>query len=374
MDFKDLIKQLASRVEKMLPRIQTEEATKNALVMPFIQILGYDVFNPFEVNPEFVADIGIKKGEKVDYAIMKDNEPVILIECKHYSENLDPHNSQLFRYFHTSKAKFSILTNGLVYRFYTDLIEPNKMDEKPFLEVDIINIKEQALHELKKFHKSYFDINNIFNSASELKYSNAIKDIMTAELNEPSVNFVKFFVGQVYLGKATEKVIAQFKDIVKKSINQLISDKISDTLKTALDKENAKEVEQVKQDIVTPKDEITIETTEEEIEAYFIAKSILRSKFNSNRIHYRDFQNFFSILLDDSIRQTICRFYLHDGKKYIGLFDENKKETKYELLKLDDIYNYSELLIKSTERLEKGEKTTKFDEKNSDDIYKTIMQ
>ena len=79
MDFKDQITQLAQRVEKMLPQIQTEEATKNALVMPFIQILGFDVFNPFEVNPEFIADIGIKKGEKVDYAIMKDGEPIIII-------------------------------------------------------------------------------------------------------------------------------------------------------------------------------------------------------------------------------------------------------------------------------------------------------
>lgn len=369
MDFKDLIKQLSSRVEKMLPKIQTEEATKNALVMPFIQILGYDVFNPFEVNPEYVADIGIKKGEKVDYAIMKDNEPVILIECKHHEENLDPHNSQLFRYFHTSKAKFGILTNGMVYRFYTDLIEPNKMDEKPFLEFDITNMKEQAIHEIKKFHKSYFDIKNIFNSASELKYSNEIKTIMTNELNTPSPNFVKFFVKLVYAGQATEKVLIQFTDIVKRSINQLISDKISDTLKNALDKENEKEVEQVKQDIGTTKEEIIIVTTEEEIEAYFVVKSILRVKFDTHRIHYRDFQNFFSILLDDTIRQTICRLYLHDEKKYIGIFDENKKETKYELTKIDDIYKFSELLISSTERLAKGEKP-----KKNEDKITTVIQ
>jgi hypothetical protein len=358
MDFKDLIKQLASRVEKMLPKIQTEEATKNALVMPFIQILGYDVFNPFEVSPEFIADIGIKKGEKVDYAILRDNEPVILIECKHYSENLDPHNSQLFRYFNTSKAKFGILTNGINYRFYTDLIEPNKMDEKPFLEIDITNIKEQAIHELKKFHKSYFDINNIFNSASELKYSNEIKIIMANELNEPSSNFVKLFVSQVYSGKATEKVMIQFKEIVKKSLNQLISDRISETLKTALDKENAKEVEQTKQEIVHPSGETIIVTTEDELEAYFIVKSILRTKFESHRIHYRDFQNFFSILLDDSIRQTICRLYLHESKKFIGIFDENKKEIKYELINLDEIYKYTEQLIDSTGRLSKPDKAS----------------
>ncbi len=132
MDFKDEVKQLGIRTSKMIPQIQTEEATKNALIMPFIKLLGFDVFDPFEVNPEFIADIGIKKGEKVDYAIMKDGEPIIIIECKHYLEKLDPHNSQLFRYFHVCKAKFGLLTNGLVYRFYTDLNDVNKMDEKRF--------------------------------------------------------------------------------------------------------------------------------------------------------------------------------------------------------------------------------------------------
>ena len=114
MDFKDEIKQFTERVEKLKPEIKTEEATKNAFIMPFIRSLGYDVFNPLEVIPEFVADIGIKKGEKVDYAIMRDGTPMILVECKHWSENLDPHNSQLFRYFHTTKAKFGLLTNGIV--------------------------------------------------------------------------------------------------------------------------------------------------------------------------------------------------------------------------------------------------------------------
>lgn len=369
MDFKDIIKQLGERVIKLKDQIQTEEATKNAFVMPFINALGYDVFNPFEVVPEHTADIGIKKGEKVDYAILKDGQPQILIECKWWGANLDVHDSQLLRYFHTSKAKFGLLTNGIIYRFYTDLMEANKMDEKPFLEFDITSIKEQAVHELKKFHKSYFDINNIFNSASELKYSNEIKIIMTNELNNPTANFVKFFVSQVYSGKATEKVMTQFNEIVKKSLNNLISDMISERLKTALDKENAKEAEQVKQQVEPIKEEQNmIVTTEEEMEAYFIVKSILRSKFESKRIHYRDFQNFFSILLDDSQRQTICRLYLHENKKFIGLFDDNKKESKIELTKIDDIYNYSDQLLKYTDKLDKGEKPQKNDENKMNNL------
>jgi len=357
MDFKDQIKQLGERVIRLKDQIQTEEATKNAFIMPFIQALGYDVFNPLEVVPEFTADLGIKKGEKVDYAIMKDGEPILLIECKWWGENLDIHNSQLFRYFHTTKSKFGLLTNGIQFRFYTDLMEANKMDEKPFLEFDFTNMKEQLVFELKKFHKSYFDLNSIVSSASELKYSNEIKGIMTRELNEPTPNFVKFFVRQVYSGQATEKVMTQFTDIVKKSLNQFISDIISDRLKAALEKENIKDADQIKLvDEQSKEEENKIETSEEEMEGFFIVKSILRTKLDSTRICYRDFQNFFSVLLDDSIRQTICRLWFNGDKKYLGLFDENKKETKFEINKLDDIYNYSEQLIKVAERLTKGEK------------------
>ena len=173
MDFKDAIKQLAERVSKLKDNIQTEEATKNAFIMPFINALGYNVFNPLKVLPEMTCDIGMKKGEKIDYAIMKDDEPILLIECKHWKQDLNLHDNQLIRYFNVSKAKFGLLTNGIIYRFYTDLKEPNKMDEKPFLEVDITDIRDNQIEELKKFHKSYFDVNSILNSASELKIGRA---------------------------------------------------------------------------------------------------------------------------------------------------------------------------------------------------------
>jgi protein of hypothetical function DUF450 len=120
MELKTKLEQLHQRVDNLKEQIQTEEATKNAFIMPFIQILGYDIFNPIEVIPEFVCDIGTKKGEKVDYMIMKDGEPILVIECKHWRENADAHNSQLHRYYHVSKARFGILTNGIIYNFYTE--------------------------------------------------------------------------------------------------------------------------------------------------------------------------------------------------------------------------------------------------------------
>jgi predicted type IV restriction endonuclease len=122
MDFIDRIRELASRAPKQLPHIQTEEATKNALVMPFIGALGYNVFDPTEVTPELTADVGIKKGEKVDYAILQDGQPIMLFECKwHGAELKDGHASQLYRYFSVTHARFGVLTNGIIYRFFTDL-------------------------------------------------------------------------------------------------------------------------------------------------------------------------------------------------------------------------------------------------------------
>lgn len=200
MDFKDSIKQISERIETLKANLPTEEATKTALIMPFINALGYDVFNPLEVLPEMCCDIGTKKGEKIDYAIMKDGEPIILIECKHWEQDLNLHDNQLLRYFNVSKAKFGVLTNGITYRFYTDLSEPNIMDEKPFLEINMLDLKDTQIEELKKFHKSYFDVDMILSSASELKYMGELRTVIGKEFTNPSTDFVRFFGKQVYEG------------------------------------------------------------------------------------------------------------------------------------------------------------------------------
>jgi len=350
MDFKDEIKQFGERAEKLKSQINTEEATKNAFIMPFIKALGYDVFNPLEVVPEFIADIGIKKGEKVDYAIMKDGQPAILVECKHWGENLDPHNSQLFRYFHTTKAKFGLLSNGIIYRFYTDLIEPNKMDEKPFFEFNVTDIKENQIEELKKFHKSYFDIGNIQNTASELKYMNELKSIIGIEFQSPSEGFVKHFAKQIYQGVLTSKLTELFAGLTKRAVQQYVNDLITERLKSALKKEgdNENTNEDVKEE--TPlSQEKKVETTQEEIEAFLLVKTILRKKTKPDRIVYRDAQSYFAILLDDNNRKTICRLYLNSAKRYIGTFDEQKKEIRNEILTVDDIFLYSEILQKTVD-------------------------
>nr|WP_321028749.1 type I restriction endonuclease [Bacteroides nordii] len=351
MDFKDSIKQLSDRVLKLKDNILTEEATKNAFIMPFINVLGYDVFNPLEVVPEMTCDIAMKKGEKIDYAIMKDGDPILLIECKHWAQDLNLHDNQLIRYFNVSKAKFGLLTNGIVYRFYTDLMEPNKMDEKPFLEVDVTDLKDNQIEELKKFHKSYFDIENVLSSASELKYTGELKGIIAKEFVNPSPEFVKFFAKQVYDGVITAKLLDQFTSLTKRSISTYVSDLISERLKSALKTEDIAEKRDLGEEmqvtsIVEEEKDNKIVTTEEEIESYLIIKSILRPYIDISRIVYRDAQTYFAILLDDNNRKPICRMYFNSiSKKYISTFDENKKETKHEIASLNDIYNFSKELV-----------------------------
>jgi hypothetical protein len=356
MDFKDQIKQLGERVAKLKDQIQTEEATKNAFIMPFIQALGYDVFNPTEVVPEFISDIGLKKGEKIDYAIFKDDSPTILIECKHWAQNLNIHDGQLLRYFHVSKAKFGLLTNGIVYRFYSDLVAANKMDEKPFLEFNINEIKDNQVEELKKFHKTVFDAESITNTASELKFMNELKQLIQQELINPTPDFVKHFARQVYPSVVTAKVLEQFTNLTKKSIQQHISELITERLKTALTKEDEETkkqeaVQALEQAIL---DEVKVVTTEEELEGFMIVKTILRQKISATRITHRDAQSYFAILLDDNNRKTICRLYLNSSRKVLVTLDDQKKEIKNEINSLDDIFKHSETLLSIVDNYDKS--------------------
>ncbi len=356
IDFKEQIKQLADRIVRLKDQIQTEEATKNAFIMPFLTILGYDVFNPIEVVPEFVCDIGTKKGEKIDYAIFKDGNPTILIECKSWNQNLNLHDGQLLRYFHVSKAKFGILTNGIEYRFYTDLVAPNIMDEKPFLEFNIQEVKDNQVDELKKFHKTQFDAASITNTATELKYQNELRNLIQAEFNSPTADFVKHFAKQVYPSVVTAKVLEQFTGLTKKSIQQHITDLIQDRLKTALNKEDEAAKEQEAKEIAEAqaKAEIKVVTTEEELEGFLIVKTILRQKIAADRIFHRDAQSYFAILLDDNNRKTICRLNLSATKKLLITMDENKKEVRNEINSIDDIFNFAEQLLATVDSYDKS--------------------
>ncbi len=355
MDFIDQLKQFAKRVDSLKDSIQTEEATKTAIIMPFFSMLGYDVFNPQEFIPEFTADVGIKKGEKIDYAIVMNNQPVILIECKCITENLERHSSQLFRYFGTSEAKFAILTNGLIYRFYTDLDTPNKMDSDSFLTINILDLRDSQVPELKKFCKSEFDIDSIFGSASELKYVHEFKDIFAQQLDSPSDEFTRLFLQGCYSGQKNQTVIEKFRPILRKALNDAVSEMMNDKIKTALgggggsisvssEGKPAEATQPVEAPDSEEKRTSRIVTTEEELEAYFIVKTMLGDVVNIRDITYKDTESYINVLYKGNIRKWICRLRLTDTQKVLIVPDENKREIKYPLEDIYDLYQHKEIL------------------------------
>ncbi|MGL4747012.1 MAG: type I restriction endonuclease [Shewanella sp.] len=348
MDFIERINVLARRIPQIQNNLLTEQATKNALIMPFLdKVLGWDVYDPTEVIPEFTADTASKKGEKVDYALMKDGEVQILIECKKYGEKLTiKHASQLFRYFSVTNARLAILTNGAEYQIFTDSDAPNKMDEKPFLKFDLENIDEHIIPEVKKLAKSVFNIDSIVSSAGELKYLSQIKKIIAEQFKEPEEEFVRFFASRSYEGTLTPKVKQQFYDITHKALMQFLSDSINERLKTALSNDKTASETQQQEAIAKAEDEKTkVVTTNEEIEGYNIIKAILRQKVDLGRVIARDTQSYFGILLDDNNRKPLCRLHFNAKQKYLGIIGADKGETRHPIDKLDDIFNFSEQLL-----------------------------
>lgn len=353
MEIKDKLYSLSERIEKISEQIKTEEGTKHSLILPFFQILGYDVFNPLEFCPEFNADYGIKKGEKVDYAILIDNNPIILIEAKSCNENLDKHGSQLFRYFNSSDARFSVLTNGIKYRFFTDLDETNKMDKKPFFEIDLLNLNDTQISYLSNFEKEKLDINSILSTAEELKYSNLIKDFFKSQLSNTTEDFTNYILGNVYDGRKTSTIIEKFTPIIKKSFNQFINETLSIRFAQTL-KVNSPENENSNNENVdsTSSADININkiiTTAEELEAFAIIKSLLRQNIDPSMITYKDTERYFSVLFDNNTRKWICRLYLGNVKSIV-FQNEDKSQERIYIDNINDLYKFNDKFISILKR------------------------
>lgn len=349
MDFEIALNNLVEKIKNTKDKITTEEATKTSYILPFLHALGYDVFDPNIVVPEFTADIGKKKNEKVDYAIMHNDKPLILIEAKPHTEKLDRHKTQLERYFTVTDSKFAILTNGIEYRFYSDLEKPNVMDKKPFLVINLLNLKDRDIKELEKFKYENLDIDNILNLAGTKKYINAIKEIFRENLKTPSDDFVRFFAAQIANKPLRQNIIEEFRDYVKKSLNEIINDLVSEKINNLTTKLN-EEVEDSNDKEV--KKDNGIVTTEEELNGFYIIKSILAENFDIDRIFYRDTKSYFGILIDDNKLKWIVRLHFNYSKKYIEIRTDEKDSEKYLIEKLSDIYNYKDKIIEAAKKFE----------------------
>ena len=342
MDFEGSIAKIVSRIKQVKSRVGTEEATKTSLIMPMITALGYDPFDPDEVCPEYTADFGTKQKEKIDYAILKDNEPIILMECKPAHEELtSKHGSQLFRYFSTSSAKIAVLTNGVVYKFYSDFEAPNKMDKKPFFEIDIEKASPEQLTELKRFSKPELDINKLVPAAKNMLVMQNLVAIISTEMDNPSEDFVRFIVAKCYDGRMLQKIIDEYTPMIKAACAQLIKDRIHSKLMIAMEQTDKTVNKASLEEVAEAIDEI--ETTDEEVTGFRIVQAICAKIVPIDRVHIRDSKTYCAVLFDDNNRKPIVRMHFNTAKKQLSLFGADKTETRVPLDGgVSDIYKYQD--------------------------------
>ena len=350
MDFAQKVKDLAKRSTHASKHALTEEATKTAVILPLIQTLGFDIFNLEEVVPEFVSDVGLKKGEKVDFAIKLDGKVAVLVEAKPISMALGTAQySQLYRYFAVTESRLAVLTNGREVWFFSDIDEPNKMDKKPFFTFDLQSFDDNQIAELSKFQKQAFSIDNILTAASNIKYTNRAADYLKKQLQNPDEDFVKLVGRQIYDGSLTKAVIELLRPSIQASVDQVIRDRLQDKLNVAFRPE-APVVEQVTAPVSDGSEASDIQTTDEETMAFLMVKAIAAKAIGVERVTMRDAKSYCSVFVDDNNRKPVCRFYFNSKSvKYIGIFDAEKVEDKRPITSLSEIYAFSEKILEAVQ-------------------------
>ena len=352
MDFLERIKELWKRIADQRGIVQTEEAAKTSFVMPFLQTLGYDVFNAAEVIPEFIADWAAKKGEKVDYMIKVANQTVMLIECKQVNDALDASKeSQLANYFHhVQECNIGVLTNGIVYKFYTDLNAENIMDTEPFFVFDFGTLKDGHISKLEMFSKANITKTDVINSdIIKIRNYAAAVEVLRREFANPSEDLVKYVIKQMpFIKRANEAVVEEFREHIKKAVVQFEQDffdaqiaRLKETTQPPTQDQQTKAAE-----IVTEKS--AIQTTVEEMQALSIVRSLLYKTVPSEKIVLKDSENYCDISYATVGSPRIVRLHFSDPSHLFISFPGNP-----------DLVTLGKIEIKSIEKLnEHGDKIT----------------
>ena len=355
MTFEDDLKEFIKTIPEKLEHIDSEETSKIALITPFLRLMGYDTTNPAEVKAEYTADVGTKQGEKVDFAILEDGNPIIFIECKSATNELSTDNiSQLYRYFSITDIQIGILTNGVDYKFFTTGEDNNRMDEKPFLDINLLNLTKKDIKELEKFKKVNFDVDEVVSRADNLKYRNLIKKTLITEFDNPSDEFIMAVGKQVYDGRLTQGIKEKFGNIISIAVTEIINERVNKTLNDAVannetEQEDNNDVEEKEEFI----DEDGIITTDIEKEGYFIVKSIASELIDPTRVAIRDRKQYCNILFDNNQRFPIVRFYFNNENHLrVEFYDEitltkngGKKGEKIDIEAVSELYSYKQRML-----------------------------
>ncbi|MBN3947051.1 MAG: restriction endonuclease subunit R [Nostoc sp. NMS7] len=329
MGFTEDIIKLSEQVRKRFDQVVGEEATKMALIVPFLSALGYDVYDPSEVMPEYVADFATRRAgqfEKVDYALAINGTKVMLVEAKARGQKAEAHDGQLSRYFNgLLTTKVAIVTNGVEYRFFTDLRDKNVMDKEPFFTFNILEYDTKDIDNLKFFHRDNFEVTAITNHAEEMVYVKGMTQLLGNLLRSPSEEFVRFLVAELATvapsyeikGRITGKIIDKFKPIVKKSIQgslvELMTRSLSQEITQPVELEVEQEIEEEEKQQESQESKVV--TTAEEIEAFEKIKAITQTSISYNfELQYKDTASYFGINLGKST-WWFLRLYLSSQKK-----------------------------------------------------------
>lgn len=350
MELEASIADLQAKLREHREVLQVEEAAKTTLVLPFLRALGYDIFNPSEVKPEFTCDVGTKKGEKVDYALCVGGEVTVLVECKPVTSELSiKHASQLFRYFTATSARLALLTNGVIYKFFTDSDRANMMDEKPFFTFDLDNYRSADVKHLAAFQRSDFDVDQVVAQAGKLKLQSQVSAELRKEFAEPSEEFVNLIARRLHNGRLTEQVRARYEGAIAQSIAALIRDGVNERLQNAMRHGEDTSVEDADAEEATGDD---VETTQVEIDGFNIIRAICSKMVSPDRVVMRDAKSYCAVLLDDNNRRTIARMHFNSPtSRYLGVFS-GKTEDRQAVQGPVDIYQHGDAILARLKELE----------------------
>lgn len=353
MDFNESILALSKTCKSLCEKVRgNEEATKHALIMPFIEALGYNPFNINEVFPEYDAAIGTYKDQKVDYAILKDEKPIIIIECKAYGEPLDAKKcSQLLNYFVGVEPKIGILTDGCTYQFFTrESEESSKMDTRPYLVLNLEKPDALLINELKKICKDTFDPDEVLNAADELRYNRDFKFILSEQLQGPDEDFLRFFLkhkistGEIcYSGALTQKALNRFKPILAKSLNQFIQSEVNRRLQDALNQTDPAKVDppETKEE-ETETNDSGIVTTEDEIAVHYVLMSIAGELCAPEKIVMKDYKGFCNFYFEKSNKQLL-KIFFNKKPYFVTVFDD--PDVKIPVDSPTDVYKLKDRIL-----------------------------
>lgn len=379
MALEDEIKALAERIPGLRPMLDDEAKTKQYLILPLIRALGYDDANPAEVVPEYTADYGRREGWKVDYAILSDDNLRVVIECKQVSNQLGTtEEAQLGRYFpnvpFAAETKIAILTNGVVYKFFTDQNQTNIMDGKPFWTINLESLRNNDLSQLRNFTKDNFNAANAVASASKFRHITEMKIALARQLTEPEDGFVEWMVrqtGQTYDRRVTSSRREEIRDLARTAFHEFVKDHVNDAVDDTLLEIRERAAQGIapiteEQDALLQADsgddvgdlghaDDKIITTEQELQAFDVVKGIVQEVVQAERVFMRDYRNYSAIMLDDNRRRPLCRLRLAGRQMQIGLFDGSRVgghlvEQQHNIESLNDIYNHANQIRETVRR------------------------